>query len=112
MSFLRLTRIFLPVSLLLMAASIVMLITPGLRLGIEFTGGTLMEFALPEGKDKDELAAALHSFKSEDLSLESVTVTKTKTDSYFVRTVSLTNEEHLALAARSEERRVGKECRF
>ncbi|OGJ55427.1 protein-export membrane protein SecF [Candidatus Peribacteria bacterium RIFCSPHIGHO2_01_FULL_51_35] len=99
MSFLRLARIFLPVSLLLMAASVVMLITPGLRLGIEFTGGTLMEFSLPEGKDRDALIAALDSFENENVSLESATVSKTKTDSYFVRTESLTNEEHLALAA-------------
>src|SRR3989338_5692361 len=99
MSFLRLARIFLPVSLLLMAASVVMLITPGLRLGIEFTGGTLMEFSLPEGKDRDALIAALDSFENENVSLESATVSKTKTDSYFVRTESLTHEEHLALAA-------------
>ena len=57
-----------------------------------------MEFALPEGKGKAELEAALDSFENTDVALESATVTKTKTDSYFVRTESLTNEEHLALS--------------
>ena len=95
MRFIRFSTVLMMLSAILAAASLVAVITPGPRLSIEFTGGTLMEFALPEGKTRDDLLVALRSANAP--LAESAVLSKTTTDTFFVRTQSLTNEEHLAL---------------
>jgi preprotein translocase SecF subunit len=95
MQFFRLTRFSLALSGILMVIAVGLLVVKGPRLSIEFTGGTLMELSLPEGKTRDDLAMALRTFES-NLE-ESASVTATTTDTVFVRTPSLTNEQHLAL---------------
>ncbi|MBI3331483.1 protein translocase subunit SecF [Candidatus Peregrinibacteria bacterium] len=97
MSFLGTARYLLPVSIVLMVLSLVLLVKPGLNMSIEFTGGTLMEFELPAGNTKEDLTMALRTFDRPDVSFDGAAVTKTRTDSYFVRTPTLTNEQHLAL---------------
>ena len=62
MSLLSPAKYFLGLSAVLVAVSIVLLIVPGPKLSIDFTGGTLMELQLPEGKTKEELSSALASF--------------------------------------------------
>lgn len=99
MSFIRLSRWLLPVSAILVIASAVIFITPGPRVSIEFTGGTLMEVSLPEGKTSGDLQAALASFPKEGGSLETATISRTRTDTYFARMTTLTNDEHTALVA-------------
>jgi preprotein translocase subunit SecF len=42
MSFLRLSRFFVPLSVVLVAVSIALMVKPGPRFSIEFTGGTLV----------------------------------------------------------------------
>src|SRR3989338_4122276 len=99
--FLRLSKIFLPVSIVLMVGSLVLLVTPGLRAGVEFSGGTLMELQIPETKTKDDVLMALRSFDNPDVSIDHASVTRTKDGTYFgtyfVRTETLTNEEHTSL---------------
>lgn len=97
MSFLRLSRIALALSTLLVAASVAILVYPGPRLSIEFTGGTLMEFRLPQETTKESLSSALQSFQNPTALEAGVSVTRDGT--YFVRTRTLSNEEHQALAA-------------
>ncbi len=96
-SFTRASKFFIPLSVLLCIASLVLLFYPGPRLSIEFTGGTLMELHLPEGKTGTDLETALKSFKKGTETLANVSITKTRSESYFVRTVTITNEEHLAI---------------
>ena len=95
--FLRLARIFLPVSIILMVMSLVFLVKPGLNLGVEFTGGTMMEFVLPEEKPKRIWRRHFVPPKG-DVLFDNATMSRTKTDSYLMRTESLSNEEHLALS--------------
>ncbi len=97
MSFLRLARIFLPVSIILMAGSVVLLVAPGLKLGIEFTGGTLMEISLPAGKTKGDLENQIKAASAVHPALETATIAETKNASYFIRSETLTNDEHLQL---------------
>lgn len=97
MSFLRLARISLTLSGLLVLASLVLLAVPGPRLSIEFTGGTLMEFQLPAGKTTDDLLTAFRAHDTERAADASTAVTKTGT--VFLRTATLTNEEHQSLGA-------------
>lgn len=99
-SFLKAARILLPVSLLLVAASAVLLFTPGPRLSIEFTGGTLMELRLPEGKTRADLAQAVAAAETGTGAALDPLITPTQEGTLLVRTRSLTNEEHLALASR------------
>ncbi len=54
MSYRSLSKFFLTLSTILVLTSIVLLLYPGPKFSIEFTGGTLMEVRLPDGKtDKD-----------------------------------------------------------
>jgi len=101
--FLKLSKIFLPISILLVVASIVTLLYPGPRLSIEFTGGTLMEYRLPEGKTNDDLKAALSLFADAKEEFANVSIAKTREGSYFVRSQSLSNEKHVALQAHLKE---------
>lgn len=91
MSFLRLSRLFLPISVILVVASLVLLFVPSPRLSIEFTGGTLMEMQLPAGKTKKDLEDAI--------TLESPIITETRTGTYFIRVPVMSNEEHTAFFA-------------
>ena len=99
MSFLKLSRIALVVSGALVLASLVLLITPGPRLSVEFTGGTMMEVALPEGKTKEDLQTSLAKFVKDGKALTDVSIASSKDGTQFVRLPTLTNEEHTALVA-------------
>lgn len=95
MSFLSISKFMLPLSALAVVASLVVLVVPGPVLSIEFTGGTLMELKLPEGKTKNDLSMAVQSFTEKAIDVSTLTQTQTKT--FFLRTQSLSNEEHLSL---------------
>jgi preprotein translocase subunit SecF len=97
--FIKLSKIFLPISIVLVVASVIGLFYPGPRLSIEFTGGTLMELVLPEDKTTSDLEAALDSFSGATLALQNASIARTREGSYFIRSQSLSNEEHLALVA-------------
>lgn len=99
MSFVRASKFLLPISGLLILASLVLMFNPGPQVSIEFTGGTLMEVELPEGKTVDDLDAAVASFKQDGVDLREPSLSRTKTDTYFVRIPTLTNEQHTALLA-------------
>lgn len=103
MSFLKLSTVFLPLSAVLVLASLVILVVPGPKLGIEFTGGTLMELELPEGKTREDLMMSLRSFEEDKATFESASVTPTQSGTLFVRTPSLSNEQHLALVGHLNE---------
>lgn len=95
MSFVRASRFLLPLSGLLLLASLVLMFKPGPQVSIEFTGGTLMELDLPEGKTEADLEIALVSFEQVDLASSSIS--KTRTDTYFARTPTITPDQHNAL---------------
>lgn len=102
MSFIRLSRLLLPLSVLLIIASAVVFISPGPHVSIEFTGGTLMELSLSDGKNQDDLAAAMNTFTLADEPLQAANIARTRTETYFVRTQTLTNDDHTALIAHLE----------
>lgn len=98
MPFLRISKAFLVVSALLMAASAVLFFwTPGPLVSIEFTGGTLMELRLPEGKGKPELEQALAAYGTTHPFTAEPNIVQTKTGTFFVRMQTLDNDEHRAL---------------
>ncbi len=118
MSYIRLTRVFGFVSAVLLLASAVLLIYPGPRMSMEFTGGTLMEIQLPKGKVKADLDTAITGFdpvphgntadaKALKESLAHAQVSKTTADTYFIRTPPITNEQHV-LFTQDLQKQLGK----
>lgn len=104
MSFIGASRFLLPCSLALAAGSVVVLFYPGPRLSVEFTGGTLMEIQLPEGKTKDDLASTLAGLMLEGQALGNVSLSSTRDRSVLIRSRALGNEEHRAIGKHIEER--------
>lgn len=100
MTYPSLAKIFLGISAVLVGLSLVSLITPGPILSIEFTGGTLIELKLPEGKTK----ADLESVVTETAIAKSATIVTTRTGTFFLRTAPMSNEEHLRFLAAVQER--------
>ena len=87
MSFIGASRFLFPLSILLSLGSIVLFFYPGPVLSVEFTGGTLMELRLPEGKTQEDLSAAIKDFAP-------VSITKTRDRTLLIRSRALSNEEH------------------
>jgi preprotein translocase subunit SecF len=98
-SFVRTAKWLLPLSVLAMIASIVVFVSPGPQVSIEFTGGTLMEVQLPEGKTRDDLSSALASFTGSGTNLSAANLSQTQKGSWFIRIPTLNNEQHTALLA-------------
>jgi preprotein translocase SecF subunit len=92
MSFIKLSRFFLPLSGLLVLASLVLFFKPGPVVSIEFTGGTLMELGLPDGKTQTDLENSMKTFT--EVSLEGENISHTRTGTYFVRIPTLTTDQH------------------
>ncbi len=103
MSLLRLSRILLPFSALLVAASVAVFFVPGPVRSIEFTGGTLMELQLEDTVSQQDLAAAITAFRPESASQAALHLSRTRDGTMLVRLPTLDNEEHTALLAHLEE---------
>jgi len=96
MSFLRPAKFFLGLSAVLVLTSIVLLIVPGPKLSIDFTGGTLIELTLQEGQTKEKVSEALATFEGEE-PLGNISMSTTKEGHLLMRMRDISNEEHLAL---------------
>lgn len=96
MSLLKPAKFFLGLSLALVIASAVLLVTPGPKLSIDFTGGTLMEISIPQDANKEAVEQALNTFESEQ-PLGNVSLSATKMSSVLLRMRDISNDEHLAL---------------
>lgn len=100
MSFLKFSRICLAISGVLVLGSLYLLINPGPRLSIEFTGGTLMEITAPEGKTQDDVQKSVLEFAYQEKTIENVNVATVRSvarESFVLRLPALSNEEHQAL---------------
>ena len=99
MTFLKAARFFFTLSIILMIVSAILLVVPGPKLSIEFTGGTLMEVRLPDGKTKEDLAAALKDYVpvKDGKPLGNIAMSKTKSGDMFMRMRDVSNAEHIAM---------------
>ncbi|MDD5623422.1 MAG: protein translocase subunit SecF [Candidatus Peribacteraceae bacterium] len=105
MSFLKPAKALLTISTLLTIVSAVLLFVPGPKLSLEFTGGTLMEVVIPQGKTKEDILQALRSFQptAESEGLGNATVSVTKQGTALIRARDISNEEHLSLVQHMEK---------
>ena len=92
---------FFAISALLIIPGIISLAVWGLNLGIDFTGGTLLEYQFKREVSKDEVASTLKSAGIEVSSLQ-----ETSENTYLIRSKPLSDEEiksaEEALASRFE----------
>ncbi|MDO8469297.1 MAG: protein translocase subunit SecF [Candidatus Peribacter sp.] len=104
MSLIKLSKGLLVLSAAAMVASIVLLVLPGPKLSMEFTGGTLMNIVPPAGKTKADIQSVMESFRTaEGKTLGAFAMSMTREGDLLIRSRTLTNEEHLALLAHLEK---------
>ena len=101
MSLLRPAKFFLTLSAALSCMGLVLFVVPGPVLSIDFTGGTLIELALPDEATKEALHSALGAFPGET-PIGNTAISRTKDSSFLVRMRDLSNEEHLTLVGHLE----------
>jgi preprotein translocase subunit SecF len=92
-------RLWLSVSSILVLIGVSLIIYPGLKLGIDFTGGTLIELSFDDEVEKIDFENELTSFVSEnDVDLGQPYVLRTSEGGYIVRVKEMTNDDHVALS--------------
>jgi preprotein translocase subunit SecF len=92
MTILRYRKIFFAISLVLVVVSAGLLVTRGLNLGIDFTGGSLVEVSYPE--NVPELSVMESSLAEAGFSAR---IQPFGDAGYIIRTQDLSHEEHLSL---------------
>jgi preprotein translocase subunit SecF len=90
--------ILITVFLLIMATSAVILVVNGLNMGIDFTGGTILEREFPYGITGQELREVLSSSELADLNLDNSVIQpiesgRTDKSIFLIRTGELTNDQ-------------------
>ncbi|PIR54897.1 protein translocase subunit SecF [Candidatus Peregrinibacteria bacterium CG10_big_fil_rev_8_21_14_0_10_36_19] len=96
-NFIKHTNLWLGISGALVTLSIISIAIFGLNLGIDFKGGTLMEFNFSETVTKDQLAENLGT-------LESVQISESAENQFIVKSGYLTSEQHDTLIASMKEK--------
>jgi len=108
MSLIQLSKSLLVLSAAAMVASIVLLVQPGPKLSMEFTGGTLMNIVPPAGKTKADIQDAIESFRTaDDKPLGNFALSTTREGNLLIRSGTLSNEDHLALLAHLQQKTGG-----
>jgi preprotein translocase subunit SecF len=95
MDFLKPAKYFFLLSAVLTVISIILVIVPGPKLSIEFTGGTRMELKLENtGKTTTDVAAAFAGFKGGELS---PTINKMQNGNFLIRMKGIDDTTHREL---------------
>lgn len=88
---LKYQKIYLAFSGVLIAICVFGLAVWGLKLGVDFTGGTLLEYSLPSQPSTENVSNVLT-----DSGLEVESVQKSESSVYFVRSGQITNDARIA----------------
>lgn len=86
-------KIFFTISIVLIVISIASLCFRGLNFGIDFTGGTTIQFDLDKTKYSSDVEAKLRDIVKETTKKNDITVQKTGENGVSIKTAELTNEE-------------------
>jgi preprotein translocase subunit SecF len=68
--FMKYSKISAVVSILTFLLSVTFLFTSGLNLGVDFTGGTIMEVSYPDAPDVQEIRKTLESIDLKDAQVQ------------------------------------------
>ena len=92
------SRLWFTFSGILVAVGLILLVYPGLKFGIDFTGGTLIELSFVEEVDKISVEEAISSFALEqEVNLGQPYILETSEGGFIIRIKDITNEQHLAM---------------
>ncbi len=86
-------KIFFTISIVLIVISIASLCFRGLNFGIDFTGGTTIQFDLGKTKYSSDVEARIRDIAKETVKKNDITVQKTGENGVSIKTVELSNEE-------------------
>lgn len=98
MNWMKYRKIYFAVSLTLVAASIFGLVSWGLRLGVDFRGGAIVEYQFQEDISTEDLTQ-----KIEENGVEVASVSETGDNSYLFRFPPITQEEKLEVSSTLSE---------
>lgn len=87
------SKIFFTISIILIVISIVSLCVRGLNFGIDFTGGTTIQFDLDKTKYSADVEAKLRDIVKDTVKKNDITIQQTGETGVSIKTVELTNEE-------------------
>ena len=87
------SKIFFTISIVLIVISIVSLCVRGLNFGIDFTGGTTIQFDLDKTKYSADVEAKLRDIVKDVVKKNDITIQQTGETGVSIKTVELTNEE-------------------
>ncbi len=86
-------KIFLTVPAVLVVLSIILLFARGLNYGIDFTGGSTLQFALGETKYSQQVEKDIAAIVKENTGSGDVTIQKVGDNAVSVKTIELTNDQ-------------------
>ena len=86
-------KIFFTISIVLIVISIASLCLRGLNFGIDFTGGTTIQFDLGKTEYSSDVEARIRDIAKETVKKNDITVQKTGENGVSIKTVELSNEE-------------------
>lgn len=86
-------KVFFTISAILVAVSIIFLIINGLNFGIDFTGGTTLQFDLGKTKYTAAVENELRDIVKKEAEVKDITIQKIGDNGASIKTVELTNEK-------------------
>ena len=86
-------KVFFTISAILIVLSIVLLFVRGLNFGIDFTGGTTIQFDLNKTKYSADVENQIREIVKDQVKTNDITVQKTGESGVSIKTIELTNEQ-------------------
>ena len=86
-------KVFFTISAILIVLSIVLMFVRGLNYGIDFTGGTTIQFDLNKTKYSAAVETQIRDIVKEQIKTNDITVQQTGESGVSVKTIELTNEQ-------------------
>lgn len=86
-------KVFFTISAILIVLSIVLLFVRGLNFGIDFTGGTTIQFDLNKTKYSADVENQIREIVKDQVKTNDITVQQTGESGVSVKTIELTNEQ-------------------
>lgn len=100
-------KLWYTISVILILPGIIALFTWGLKPGIDFRGGTLMEVRFNKQITADEIRTSL-----KDLNMTDLVIQSTQENSFFLKTAPVTQEEHTKITEALSKIGKSEEIRF
>ena len=86
-------KIFFTISAVLVVLSIILLFARGLNFGIDFTGGTTLQFDLDKTKYSADVEAEIRDIVKKQIETNDITIQQTGDSGVSIKTIELTNEQ-------------------